>query len=90
MSVLSPTPSNMTQAYESPDCIGQHLAMMELRRASAKLWRKFPKGLEMAYGETGDEKTGQSDAGMSDEDMDFAQFFLIMPKGQRCFVRPVA
>ena len=64
--------------------------MMELRRASARLLRKFPKGLEVAYGEMGDEEKGQSDAGMSDEEMDFVQFFLIMPKGQRCFVRPVA
>lgn len=70
-------------------CIGVNLAMMELRMTAACLYRAFPRGLEIAMGEGGGVDDAGRKTGMSDEDMEIRNFFVIMPKGHRCLVRPL-
>ncbi|RDA88395.1 hypothetical protein CP532_5629 [Ophiocordyceps camponoti-leonardi (nom. inval.)] len=56
-------------------CIGQHLARMELRLASARFFHAFP------------EAHISSLEGMSDEDMKPRIHFLLTPSGGRCLVQ---
>lgn len=74
------TKGSLTFFY--PACLGVHLARMELRLATALVYRAFPQGLKVAYGAP----TAKT-SGMSDGDMDALNFFLIMPKGHRCLMK---
>ncbi|KAL4794579.1 cytochrome P450 [Aspergillus venezuelensis] len=58
----------------SRNCVGLHLAKMELRLATAYFFRSFPAA-RMSKRED-----------MSDEDMDMMLHFLLSPKGKRCLV----
>ncbi|KAF3014756.1 hypothetical protein E8E14_010026 [Neopestalotiopsis sp. 37M] len=55
-------------------CLGVHLAKIELRLGVARFFRTFPEA-KMSERE-----------GMSDEDMDTLQYFLLKPVGARCLV----
>ncbi|KAH7037110.1 cytochrome P450 [Microdochium trichocladiopsis] len=56
-------------------CLGLHLAMMELRLATARFFLKYP-----------DAKVSDAD-GMSDADMEQIAFFMAFPKGKRCLIQ---
>ncbi|PYI03047.1 cytochrome P450 [Aspergillus sclerotiicarbonarius CBS 121057] len=58
----------------SRNCIGMHLARIELRLATAHFFRQFPNS-EVSNRE-----------GMSDEDMKEVLYFLLSPKGKRCLM----
>ncbi|KAL4951900.1 cytochrome P450 [Aspergillus filifer] len=58
----------------SRNCVGLHLAKMELRLATAYFFRNFPAA-RMSKRED-----------MSDGDMDMMLHFLLSPKGRRCLV----
>ncbi|KAL4753662.1 hypothetical protein BDW72DRAFT_190870 [Aspergillus terricola var. indicus] len=58
----------------SRNCIGLHLAKMELRLATAYFFRSFPKARISARED------------MSDGDMEMMLYFLLSPKGKRCLV----
>ncbi|PWY94044.1 cytochrome P450 [Aspergillus sclerotioniger CBS 115572] len=58
----------------SRNCIGMHLARIELRLATAHFFRQFPIS-EVSIKE-----------GMSDEDMKEVLYFLLSPKGKRCLM----
>ncbi|KAL3475109.1 cytochrome P450 [Aspergillus californicus] len=58
----------------SRNCVGLHLAKMELRLATALFFDTFP-GAKVSTKED-----------MSDEDMEEALYFLLSPKGKRCLV----
>ena len=55
-------------------CLGQHLAEIELRLATALFFRTFPQA-----------EVSTLD-GMHDRDMDPQIFFLLSPKGKRCLI----
>lgn len=55
-------------------CLGQHLAEIELRLATALFFREFPHANVSTI------------EGMNDEDMDPQVFFLLSPKGKRCLI----
>ena len=55
-------------------CLGQHLAEIELRLATALFFRAFPTANVSVL------------EGMSDGDMDSHIFFLLSPKGKRCLI----
>ncbi|KND89234.1 putative sterigmatocystin biosynthesis P450 monooxygenase [Tolypocladium ophioglossoides CBS 100239] len=57
-------------------CIGQHLAGIELRLATARFFLAFP------------EARVSSHEGMSDEDMKPKMYFLLAPSGGRCLIQP--
>lgn len=57
-------------------CIGQHLARMELRLATARFFLTFP------------EARPSSQWGMSDDDMKPRIHFLLTPSGGRCLIQP--
>ncbi|PHH78489.1 hypothetical protein CDD80_6757 [Ophiocordyceps camponoti-rufipedis] len=57
-------------------CIGQHLARMELRLATARFFSTFP------------EAHPSSREGMSDEDMKPRIHFILTPSGGRCLIQP--
>lgn len=61
----------------SRNCVGLHLARMELRLATALFFRSFPTA-RMSMRE-----------GMCDGDMDMMLHFLLSPKGKRCLVELV-
>jgi hypothetical protein len=52
-----------------------HLAMMELRLATARFFLEFP-----------DAKVSKLE-GMSDDDMEQVSYFLAFPKGKRCLIQ---
>jgi cytochrome P450 len=56
------------------DCVGIHLARMELRLATASFFRAFPTA------------TVSTKENMSDADMEQTLHFLLSPKGKRCLV----
>lgn len=56
------------------DCLGLHLARIELRLATAHFFRQFPRS-EVSSRE-----------GMSDEDMEQVLHFLLSTKGHRCLL----
>ncbi|KAL4979516.1 cytochrome P450 [Aspergillus desertorum] len=58
----------------SRNCIGLHLAKMELRLATAYFFRSFPKARISAKED------------MGDADMEMMLYFLLSPKGKRCLV----
>ncbi|TQS33311.1 hypothetical protein Golomagni_06349, partial [Golovinomyces magnicellulatus] len=58
----------------SRNCLGLHLARIELRLAAAMFFIKFP-----------DSETSALE-GMSDEDMKPSIFFITNPKGRRCLI----
>ncbi|PHH68563.1 hypothetical protein CDD83_6043 [Cordyceps sp. RAO-2017] len=55
-------------------CIGQHLALMELRTAVAHFYLAFP-----------DARVSTRE-GMSDDDMDEENYFVMSPRGKRCLI----
>ncbi|EMR82811.1 putative benzoate 4-monooxygenase cytochrome protein [Botrytis cinerea BcDW1] len=55
-------------------CLGQHLAEIELRLATALFFRAFPEAKISTL------------EGMSDADMDPQIFFLLSPRGKRCLI----
>ncbi|KAF3769546.1 putative benzoate 4-monooxygenase cytochrome P450 [Cryphonectria parasitica EP155] len=55
-------------------CIGQHLAMMQMRLATCRFFHAFPEA-----------KVSQRE-GMSDADMDASFYVLLSPKGRRCLI----
>lgn len=55
-------------------CLGQHLAEIELRLATALFFRAFPNAKVSTL------------EGMNDRDMDPLIFFLLSPKGKRCLI----
>ncbi|OBT39076.1 hypothetical protein VE00_09912 [Pseudogymnoascus sp. WSF 3629] len=55
-------------------CLGQHLAEIELRLATAVFFREFPRAKVSII------------EGMNDGDMDPQVFFLLSPKGKRCLI----
>lgn len=57
------------------DCIGMHLALIEIRLAVARFFLRFP-----------DAKVSSLE-GMSDEDMMTKTFFLLSPAGDRCLIQ---
>ncbi|KAL4887657.1 cytochrome P450 [Aspergillus karnatakaensis] len=59
---------------DSKDCVGIHLAKMELRLATALFFRTFPNAKVSTL------------ENMSDRDMDMNLYFLLSPKGKRCLV----
>ncbi|KAL4784203.1 cytochrome P450 [Aspergillus varians] len=74
----SPT-KEMKDAYMpfgagSRNCVGLHLARMELRLATALFFRTFPAA-----------KVSTRE-GMCDDDMEMMLHFLLSPKGKRCLV----
>ncbi|KAL4984893.1 cytochrome P450 [Aspergillus falconensis] len=58
----------------SRNCIGLHLAKMELRLATAYFFRSFPRARISAKED------------MGDGDMEVMLYFLLSPKGKRCLV----
>lgn len=56
------------------DCIGLHLAMMELRLATASFFRKFTNA------------SVSSREGFTDDDMAPKAYLLVYPKGKRCLI----
>ncbi|CEL03105.1 hypothetical protein ASPCAL04262 [Aspergillus calidoustus] len=58
----------------SRNCVGIHLARMELRLATASFFRAFPTA------------TVSTKENMSDADMEQTLHFLLSPKGKRCLV----
>ncbi|KAL5338597.1 cytochrome P450 [Aspergillus crustosus] len=58
----------------SRNCVGIHLAKMELRLATAYFFRTFPTARVSKL------------EGMSDKDMEMNLYFLLSPKGKRCLV----
>lgn len=56
------------------DCIGLHLAMMELRLATASFFRSF------------DSPKVSSLEGFTDDDMAPKAYLLVFPKGKRCLI----
>ncbi|RAK99380.1 cytochrome P450 [Aspergillus ibericus CBS 121593] len=74
----SPT-KGMKDAYMpfgagSRNCIGMHLARMELRLATAHFFRQFP------------DSQVSTKEGMSDADMKEVLYFLLSPRGKRCLM----
>ncbi|KAL4907585.1 hypothetical protein BDW74DRAFT_176336 [Aspergillus multicolor] len=61
----------------SRNCVGLHLAKMELRLATASFFRAFPRARM------------SSKEGMNDGDMDMMLYFLLSPKGKRCLVEVI-
>ncbi|KAF5857935.1 hypothetical protein ETB97_005125 [Aspergillus alliaceus] len=59
----------------SRTCIGMHLARAELRLATARFFRMFPKAVV------------STEEGMGADDMDQVAYFLMSPKGKRCLVQ---
>lgn len=55
-------------------CLGLHLARMELRLATALLFRALPNARISAK------------EGMSTRDMEMEAFFLMAPRGHRCLI----
>ncbi|KJZ79610.1 hypothetical protein HIM_01079 [Hirsutella minnesotensis 3608] len=55
-------------------CLGQHLAMVEMRFAVARFFLEFP------------DARVSSREGMSDDDMCETNYFVMSPKGKRCLV----
>ncbi|RDA93661.1 hypothetical protein CP533_4885 [Ophiocordyceps camponoti-saundersi (nom. inval.)] len=55
-------------------CLGQHLAMTELRHAVAHFFLAFPDARVSTL------------EGMSEEDMDERDYFVLSPKGKRCLI----
>ncbi|KAK8017822.1 cytochrome P450 [Apiospora rasikravindrae] len=55
-------------------CVGMHLANMELRISAVRFFKVFPS-IVMSSAE-----------GMSDDDMEMMNFFLVAPKGHRCLI----
>ncbi|CAJ2512514.1 Uu.00g055290.m01.CDS01 [Anthostomella pinea] len=60
---------------DSRNCLGLHLALMELRLATTRFFRAFPNA------------TVSGLDGMSDADMEAELYFLIIPKGHRCLIQ---
>ena len=56
------------------DCIGLHLAMMELRLATASFFRQFTNARV------------SSREGFTDDDMAPKAYLLVYPKGKRCLI----
>ena len=56
-------------------CIGQHLAMMELRHTLAAFYRRFDRGMTPAV-----------DCGFTISDMEPKSYFLTAPQGKRCLL----
>ncbi|KAJ1336100.1 azaphilone biosynthesis cytochrome P450 monooxygenase [Microdochium nivale] len=56
-------------------CLGLHLAMMELRLATARFFLQYP-----------DAQVSGAD-GMSDADMEQVSFFIAFPRGKRCLIQ---
>ncbi|KAF5576833.1 phenol 2-monooxygenase [Fusarium pseudoanthophilum] len=56
-------------------CIGKHLARMELRLATARFFRAFPRAKVSSI------------EGMSEEDMELRAYFLLAPKEGRCLIQ---
>ncbi|KXJ93702.1 cytochrome P450 [Microdochium bolleyi] len=56
-------------------CLGMHLAMMEIRLATARFFLQYP-----------DAKVSTAD-GMSDADMEQIAFFMAFPRGKRCLIQ---
>ncbi|RCI08946.1 hypothetical protein L249_5130 [Ophiocordyceps polyrhachis-furcata BCC 54312] len=55
-------------------CLGRHLAMIELRHSVAHFFLAFPDARVSTVG------------GMSDEDMEEQDYFVLSPKGKRCLI----
>jgi cytochrome P450 len=56
-------------------CIGLHLALVELRIATAKFFRAYPNARVSNL------------HGFTDDDMEQVIFFLMYPKNKRCLIQ---
>ncbi|KAB5578826.1 cytochrome protein [Coniochaeta sp. 2T2.1] len=64
----------MTWGGGSRICIGMHLARMELRLATARFFKTFPRAVQ------------SSTDGMSDADMELEAYFISYPTGKRTLI----